>query len=204
MPEQEAEVYNVVVNEEGQYSIWRDNLHMKVPKGWRFAGKTGPKSECLSYIKDVWTDMRPLSLQKAMEQSERASPPDDTSKTSVVTSETTSPVHRLMQGDHPVEAIVKPARNIEAFKNSIDRGYAHIKFTDTKGGTQLKLTLEQDRCDLAKANFEARTGTAHLVGKLTLDYTRVLCIAEIDLSTLTGHGHLANPDEFGRGVSTAD
>jgi MbtH protein len=53
--------YKVVVNHEEQYSIWpasRENA-----PGWRDAGKTGLKAECLAYIKEVWTDMRPLSLR---------------------------------------------------------------------------------------------------------------------------------------------
>jgi MbtH protein len=50
-------IYKVVVNHEEQYSIWND------------AGKTGTKEECLAYIKEVWTDMRPLSLRKKMEES---------------------------------------------------------------------------------------------------------------------------------------
>ncbi|NJO59383.1 MAG: MbtH family NRPS accessory protein, partial [Richelia sp. RM2_1_2] len=37
----------------------RDN-----PLGWKDAGKNGLKQECLDYIKEVWTDMRPLSLRK--------------------------------------------------------------------------------------------------------------------------------------------
>ena len=59
-------IYKVVVNDEEQYSIWpadRDN-----PLGWRDAGKSGSKQDCLDYIKEVWTDMRPLSLRKSMEQ----------------------------------------------------------------------------------------------------------------------------------------
>jgi MbtH protein len=58
-------IYKVVVNHEEQYSIWpayRDN-----PLGWSDGGKSGLKQECLDYIKDVWTDMRPLSLRKAMQ-----------------------------------------------------------------------------------------------------------------------------------------
>lgn len=66
MSEQEDNViYKVVVNHEEQYSIWpasRDN-----PLGWRDGGKSGTKAECLDYIKDVWTDMRPLSLREKME-----------------------------------------------------------------------------------------------------------------------------------------
>jgi len=41
------------------------------PLGWRDAGKEGPKEECLAYIKEVWTDMRPLSLRKKMEEMAR-------------------------------------------------------------------------------------------------------------------------------------
>jgi MbtH protein len=59
-------IYKVVVNDEEQYSIWfadREN-----PLGWKDVGKSGIKSECLEYIKEVWTDMRPLSLRKKMEE----------------------------------------------------------------------------------------------------------------------------------------
>jgi MbtH protein len=59
-------VYKVVLNHEEQYSIWpadREN-----PLGWTDAGRTGPKAECLAYIKEVWTDMRPLSLRKKMDE----------------------------------------------------------------------------------------------------------------------------------------
>ncbi len=50
-------VYKVVVNPEEQYSIWpadREN-----PLGWNDAGKTGTKQDCMQYITEVWTDMRP-------------------------------------------------------------------------------------------------------------------------------------------------
>ena len=53
--------YHVVVNDEEQYSIWFTD--QPIPAGWRAAGKTGKKAECLAYIKEVWTDMRPLSLR---------------------------------------------------------------------------------------------------------------------------------------------
>ncbi len=59
-------VYTVVVNHEDQYSIWPADTEK--PKGWTYAGKTGPKSECLAYIKEVWVDMRPLSLRKTAER----------------------------------------------------------------------------------------------------------------------------------------
>jgi len=63
-------IYKAVVNHEEQYSIWP--AHRELPLGWRDAGKTGTKAECLEYIGKVWTDMRPLSLRKKMEQAEQA------------------------------------------------------------------------------------------------------------------------------------
>ena len=63
-------IHKVVLNHEEQYSIWpadRDN-----PLGWRDDGKMGTKQECLDYIKEVWTDMRPLSLRRRMEETGKA------------------------------------------------------------------------------------------------------------------------------------
>jgi len=64
--EEDQRVYKVVVNDEEQYSIWFADRPS--PLGWREVGKEGPKGECLAYIKEVWTDMRPLSLRKQMAQ----------------------------------------------------------------------------------------------------------------------------------------
>ena len=58
--------YKVVVNDEGQYSIW--DAYRPNPDGWRDAPMSGSKSECLAYIKEVWIDMRPLSLRNKMEK----------------------------------------------------------------------------------------------------------------------------------------
>ena len=65
--EQETTIYKVVVNHDEQYSIWP--VQREIPYGWRDAGKSGLKNACLEYIKEVWTDMRPLSLRKRMEAS---------------------------------------------------------------------------------------------------------------------------------------
>src|SRR6187401_1005397 len=59
-------IYKVVVNHEEQYSIWPADRENAL--GWNDAGKTGTKEECLGYIKEVWTDMRPLSLRRKMEE----------------------------------------------------------------------------------------------------------------------------------------
>lgn len=65
MFDNENTIFKAVVNHEEQYSIWpvdREN-----PLGWTDAGKVGTKQECLDYIAQVWTDMRPLSLRRHME-----------------------------------------------------------------------------------------------------------------------------------------
>lgn len=62
---EDTTIYQVVVNHEEQYSIWP--MGRDLPLGWREVGKSGSKEECLAYIKEVWTDMRPLSLRKKME-----------------------------------------------------------------------------------------------------------------------------------------
>jgi len=57
--------YQVVINDEEQYSIWP--LGREPPLGWRGVGVAGSKQECLAHIETVWTDMRPLSLRRAMD-----------------------------------------------------------------------------------------------------------------------------------------
>ena len=59
-------LFQVVVNHEEQYSIWPD--YKAVPQGWRTVGKSGLKKERLAYTEETWTDMRPLSLRKKMEE----------------------------------------------------------------------------------------------------------------------------------------
>lgn len=67
MDDDEATVYEVVVNHEEQYSIWPADR--EAPAGWTTVGRSGPKAECLAYIEEVWTDLRPRSLREQMEQS---------------------------------------------------------------------------------------------------------------------------------------
>lgn len=62
---EDTRIYKAVVNDEEQYSIWP--VDRANPPGWRDGGKSGTKKECLDYIEEVWTDMRPLSLRRKME-----------------------------------------------------------------------------------------------------------------------------------------
>jgi MbtH protein len=63
-----ASFYQVVANNEEQYSIWP--AEKPLPAGWQPRGRTGTKAECLDYIETVWTDMRPRSLRVWMESQE--------------------------------------------------------------------------------------------------------------------------------------
>jgi MbtH protein len=68
MPENgQQPTFRVVLNHEEQYSIWPADR--ADPPGWRSAGVTGTKEECLAHIETVWTDMRPLSLRRQLADS---------------------------------------------------------------------------------------------------------------------------------------
>jgi len=194
--EEDTTTYNAVVNHEEQYSIWP--VDRDIPLGWKAVGKSGQKPEVLAWIKEVWTDMRPLSLQKKMAEQEReraervakglpeypppkpGPPPDPRDNL----------VQWLAEGNHPVVASLRPEKTVPALKERIDRGYVHIKFTDTRGGTELGVRLDADSCDLSQADFDGESGKVHLEGGLTLNYVKVKCIADVDLPNLEGKGHL--------------
>jgi uncharacterized protein YbdZ (MbtH family) len=186
---EDAALYKVVVSQEEQYSIWPE--YMGNPLGWKDVGKIGPKPECLAYIREVWTDMRPLSLRKKMEETAK-SPPPPSNPNSL---REKSLVDRLCEGEHPVEVGLHPERTVLRFREAIDCNYMHIKFTNTRGGTELSFRLDCEACDFEEADFESRTGKAHIEGELTLDYVKVRCIADIDLSALEGKGHLMKAAE---------
>lgn len=59
---EDSAIYKVVVNAEEQYSLWP--VERANAPGWRDAGKNGTREECLAYIQEVWTDLRPLSLRQ--------------------------------------------------------------------------------------------------------------------------------------------
>ncbi|MFG1780494.1 MbtH family protein [Micromonospora sp. NPDC049051] len=65
MFDDDGRTYQVVMNDEEQYSIWPDDR--PIPAGWTASGPSGPRQECLDHIATVWTDMRPRSLRLLME-----------------------------------------------------------------------------------------------------------------------------------------
>lgn len=82
--------FHVVVNHEEQFSIWP--TEKEIPGGWRDTGFSGNKTDCLEYIEEVWTDMRPLSLRKAMEPVKKPAKPKKaaTRKTAAATRKKTA------------------------------------------------------------------------------------------------------------------
>lgn len=104
-------------------------------------------------------------------------------------------VQRLADGEHPV-TVGGPKPSLEEFQKRVeDMGYVFIKFTATRGGTDLGVRVDKQATDLSRANFAEKTGVAHVEGTLTLNYVKVRCVADIDLSTLNGTGHLVILEE---------
>lgn len=98
--------------------------------------------------------------------------------------------HKLAQGEHKV--IFRPIREdgLGELKAAIDRKYVHVKFTETRGGTELGFPLDEERSDLSQGDFDKGEGAVHLAGELNLDGVQVRCVADLDLATLAGKGHL--------------
>jgi uncharacterized protein YbdZ (MbtH family) len=178
--------YKVVVNHEEQYSIWpvdRENA-----PGWQDVGQQGSKAVCLEYIKTVWTDMRPLSLRKRMEELARNPPSDEPDPD--IDDDLPPLVDRLSSGLHPVEITIRPERTLPALKECLGRNYVHVKFTDTRGGTELGVRVDASASQIPPAVLDSGNGMIHLEGTLTLDYVPVRCVADIDLHAMAGQGKL--------------
>lgn len=185
--ETDTAIYKVVINHEEQYSIWpaeREN-----PLGWFDVGKSGLKQDCLDYIAEVWTDMRPLSLRQHMATQVNQPPPAPPQAAPTDGAPAMDElVQRLSTGHHPV--VLSRDNSTVELQQSIERGYVHIKFTATRGGTELGVRLDNTASTLGQGPVEAAGGTIRLVGYLTLNGVNVRCVANIDLSTLHGTGYL--------------
>lgn len=186
---EESTDYKVVVNAEEQYSIWPEDRANAL--GWSDAGKSGPKEECLAYIREVWTDMRPLSLRKRMEEAAHL----DAGQLKAASAGESVPAEddllkRLSHPQQAVEVSLRPEKSVEALHKRIQQGHVYIRFTGTQGGTELGVKLNQESIRMEKADFAKGVGIVHLEGTLKLNYKNVRCIADVDLTTLSGQGHL--------------
>jgi hypothetical protein len=99
-------------------------------------------------------------------------------------------VLRLSEGSHPI-TVGGPNPTLEELQKRLEEmGYVFIKFTDTRGETDLGVRVDQRATQMNRSQFEQRKGVVHIEGTLTLNYVKVRCIADIELATLAGNGHL--------------
>lgn len=187
----DIQTYKVVVNHEKQYSIWpvdRDNA-----PGWHDAGKSGLKEDCLLYIKETWTEMSPLSLRTRMKEARLGSrqyQSQESQDKACQPTERHDLLKRLLNDVHPVELSLRPQKTTQAFKENIERGLVHIKFTKTQGGTELGVKLDSDSSHYSTSDLSKEHGSVRLEGKLTLDNVDCSCSADIEIDTLTGTARL--------------
>jgi len=173
--------------------VWKPD-----PPGWKDEGKKGSKQQCLEHIDKVWTDMRPLSLQKWMQ--ENALPASNTFKVTIpAVTDTTDHFHAAKPPNELVQKLTKEQpvqviRYLDSNKPSVEKlrrateiGYVLVKFTETKGGTELGCNVknEDSRCKV-----EWKQNQISIYGRLKLDFTPVLVHATINLDTFTGTGHV--------------
>jgi len=98
-------------------------------------------------------------------------------------------VQRLSEGKHEV-VIGHRDEPYEEIKQRIEDGYIHIKFTQTKGGTELGINVDLDSTNVKELDFDKKEGLLHIEGTTNLNYNTVRCIADIDLATRKGEGCL--------------
>ena len=79
----------------------------------------------------------------------------------------------------------------ELQKRTGEMGFVLVKFTETRGGTELGFRLDREASDTSAADFSQGRGTVHVEGNLILNGDHVRCFADIDLATLKGTGRLA-------------
>ncbi|GAA3804941.1 hypothetical protein ACFS5L_33975 [Streptomyces phyllanthi] len=97
--------------------------------------------------------------------------------------------------DQPV-VVGGPNPSLEEFRTRLDEiGTVFIKFTETRGGTDLGIQLDRSASDTSGADFDQGSGSVHVEGTLILNDDPVRCIADIDLTTLKGTGRLKVVEE---------
>ena len=103
-------------------------------------------------------------------------------------------VERLSKDKHEV-VIGHRDEPYEEIKQRIEDGYIHIKFTQTKGGTELGINVDLNNTNVKELDFDKKKGLLHIEGTTNLNYNEVRCIADIDLATKKGEGYLKVVEE---------
>ena len=103
-------------------------------------------------------------------------------------------VERLAVPGHEV-VIGGPSPSVEELHHRLtEQRFVFVKFPGTNGGTDLGLRVDDAATDLSAADFTNGTGTVHIEGTLTLNFTPVRAVADVDLASLRGTGHLEAVD----------
>jgi uncharacterized protein YbdZ (MbtH family) len=192
MTDEEDSLYHVVVNEEEQYSIWP--AFKVIPKGWQPVGVCATKESCLAHIKEIWVDMRPLSLRKKISEGAKEKTEEK------IISGSKEVAHRsivdfLTEGVHPVS--LKPTnKNGFELEDSLKRQFVHFTFADTQGKTTVGIKIDPQKTVLNSVDFEHQLGTIHMEGTFILDYVLLKCGMDIDLVTLEGEGRVEILEEL--------
>jgi len=174
--------FTPVVNDEGQYSIWPEVSEL--PPGWKREGAPASRAACLDYIRTHWTDMRPVSVRRSLDEhpaqrggGDRAAPAPSPDL-----------VDRLSAGERPLRLRIREGSSVSDLRTCLERGWLRVEFPETRGGTELDVEVDLSACRLGDPG--ASDGRIHLEGRLTLDSVPVRCVAEVDRVTLTGSGRL--------------
>ena len=99
-------------------------------------------------------------------------------------------VKKLSDGKHEVSIGNRDEPNSEIEERLTDMKYIHVTFPNTKGGTELGISVDVESCDLTKGDFGGGKGNIHIEGTTNLNYCDVRCIADIDLASRKGEGYL--------------
>jgi len=173
--------YTVVVNQEEQYSIWPSIK--SVPKGWVLGGFSGSKKECLTYIKEVWKDMRPLSLREDLvkRQEEIDSLVKAAKDLPAESLEDSALVQFLIDGEKKIKLHPNEYKN-----NSIEQifrsGLFHLEISLGDYRTYLRIRCNPHD-DLQPSN---QSQFIHFSGFLEVDFTPLECQGSIDANTGDG------------------
>jgi hypothetical protein len=99
-------------------------------------------------------------------------------------------VERLSQGIHSVEIALRPEQSSQILKESIERGYVHIRFIETRGETEVGVRINENTAQAALADVSRDERTIRVPGSLILGYIPVRCVVDINLETYNRTGCL--------------
>lgn len=108
-------------------------------------------------------------------------------------------VNSLSVGNHKIE-FESRIEKMEEVKERLENGFVFVTFVDTRGGTELGINVDKSLTNLKEADFKKSKGIIKVTGTCELNYHKIKCVAEVDLATKSGQGHLEPLDEDGNSI----